>query len=177
MITLSQIKGVTGLAGPEALGLANALVTKVLFRTIETGRKYALAEHLEDRFRQTNQAADQPELQRENLVTAQVQSGLPDLSTEQVPPLTELSAIHWKVIELCDAPRRLSEILLALGATSRGYFKKHHLNPLIQSGIVAMTNPEKPRASNQKYVITEVGAQLKARRMPRENDRSESKNG
>ena len=73
-ITLSQIKAVTDLAGPEARELADALVTKVLFRPIEAGRKYALAEHLEDRFRQTDQATDQAATRGEDLVTAQVQS-------------------------------------------------------------------------------------------------------
>ena len=188
-ITLSQIKAVTSLAGPDAVELADALVTKVLFRIIEAGRKYALAEHLEDRFRQTDQAADQADARGEDLVTVQVQLRPPDLSSGQVEehsddlsavqvqPLTELSATHWKIIDLCDVPRRLADILEALGVTNRGYFKEHHLNPLIQSGIVEMTNPEKPRASNQQYVITEAGAQLKARRMSGEDDRSEDKDG
>ena len=172
-ITLSQIKAVTGLAGPDARELAEALVTKVLFRTIEADRKYALAEHLEDRLRQTDRDSDQPDARGEDLSTAQVQPVQSDLSTAQVPPLTELSAIHWKIIDLCDVPRRLADILEALGVTNRGYFKEHHLDPLIKSGIVAMTNPEKPRASNQQYVITEAGARLKARRMLEDDDRSE----
>jgi len=188
-ITLPQIKAVTGLVGPDAVELADALVTKVLFRTVEDGRKYALAEHLEERFRRTDQATDQPDARAGDLVTAQVQPGQPDLSTAQVEDqagdlstgqvhtLTELSETHWKIIELCDVPRRLVEILEALGVTNRGYFKEHHLDPLIQSGIVAMTNPENPRASNQKYVITEAGAQLKAHRMSEETDRSEDENG
>ena len=184
-ITLSQIKAVTGLAGPEARELADALVTKVLFSLIEAGSKYSLAEHLEDRFRQTDQAATSGE----DLVTAQVQDEQPDLSTAQVeqhtndlssgqvPPLTELSTIHWKVIDLCDVPRRLADILEALGVTTRGYFKKRHLDPLIKSGIVAMTNPLRPRASNQQYVITEAGARLKARRMLEKDDRNEDNDG
>ncbi|MCD6261583.1 MAG: putative DNA binding domain-containing protein [Deltaproteobacteria bacterium] len=188
-ITLPQIKAVTGLAGPDAVELADTLVTKVLFRTVEDGRKYALAEHLEERFRRTDQATDQPDAQAGDLITAQVQPEKPDLSTAQVEDqagdlstgqvhtLTELSETHWKIIELCDVPRRLVEILEALGVTNRGYFKEHHLDPLIQSGIVAMTNPKNPRASNQKYVITEAGAQLKARRMSEETDRSEDENG
>ncbi len=200
-ITLSQIKAVTGLAGPDARELAEALVTKVLFRTIEADRKYALAEHLEDRFRQTDRDSDQPDARggdlstaqvqpvqsdlstaqvqpvQSDLSTAQVQPVQSDLSTAQVQPLTELSAIHWKIIDLCDVPRRLADILEALGVTNRGYFKEHHLDPLIKSGIVAMTNPEKPRASNQQYVITEAGARLKARRMLEDDDRSEDKDG
>lgn len=184
-ISLSQVKAVTSLAGPDAVEIANALVTKALFRTIEDGRKYALAEHLADRFRQT----DQPDTPDEDLVTAQVQSGKPDLSTAQVegqtedlstgqvPVLAELSETHWKIIALCDVPRRLAEILEALGVTNRGYFKEHHLDPLIQARIVAMTNPENPRASNQRYVITEAGALLKARHMSDDTDRSEDQNG
>ncbi len=188
-LSLPQVKVVTGLAGPDAMELANALVTKALLRTIEDGRKYALAEHLENRFHQTDQATDQPDTRAEDLATAQVQSGEPDLSTAQVegraedlstgqvPALTELSETHWKIIALCDAPRRLAEILETLGVTNRGYFKEHHLDPLIQSKIVAMTNPENPRASNQRYVITEAGALLKARRMSDDTDRSEDQNG
>ena len=176
-VTLSQIKAVTDLTGPKAVHLANVLVTNVLFRVVEAGKKYALAKHLEDCFLQTDQASDQPEVRDENLITVQVHSEQSDLSTAQAPPLAELSATHWKIIELCDVPRRLSEILSALGVSNRGYFKEHHLDPLIQSGIVAMTNPENPRASNQQYVITDAGAQLKARRMLRDNDQNEGQNG
>lgn len=185
LVTLPQIKAVTGLAGPDALALADALVTKVLFRTVEAGKKYALAEHLEGRFRQT----DQPDTRGDDLVTAHVQPRQSDLSTAQVDgqtgdlstgqvhPLTKLSATHWKIIELCDVPRRLTEIMDEFEVVNRGYFKENHLDPLIQAGVVAMTNPENPRASNQKYVITAAGAQLKARRMSEETDRSGGENG
>ena len=176
-VTLSQIKAVTDLASPEAMQLANTLVTNVLFRVVEAGKNYALAKHLEDSLLLADQAVNPSEEQNEDPPTAQVQSEQSDLSTAQVPPLTELSGVHWEIIEFCDAPRRLSEILLALGVSNRGYFKKHHLDPLIQSGIVAMTNPEKPRASNQQYVITDSGVQLKVRRMLRDSDRNEDKNG
>ena len=39
-----------------------------------------------------------------------------------------------------------------------------------------MTNPDKPKASNQKYVITEAGAQLKARRISKDADQKEGNN-
>ena len=67
-------------------------------------------------------------------------------------------------MELCDAPRSLTEIVDVLGFARRDYFKKRHLDPLIRAGVIAMTNPEKPRASNQRYVLTEAGAALKAHR-------------
>ena len=175
-VTLSQIKAVTNLASPEAMQIANALVTNMLLRVVEAGKRYALAKHLEDCSLLTDHAAGQSEVRDGNLYTAQVHSEQPDLYTAQVPPLTELSKVHWDIIELCDVPRRLSEILSALGLSSRGHFKEHHLNPLIRSGIVAMTNPEKPRASNQRYVITDAGAQLKARRILRDYNRNEDRN-
>ena len=80
-------------------------------------------------------------------------------------PLTEPSAFQWRIIERCDAPRRLAELMDALGVVNRGYFKKRHLDPLIRAGIVAMTNPANPRAAGQRYVLTEAGAALEAARL------------
>ena len=222
--TLVQLKAVTGLPGPDAVAVAERLATQRLIEPVGTGGRYALAEHLRERFGWTGQVgeqvdadrtdmvtdqvgADTPDLStgqvgcpQENLVTAQVDRPTPDLpssqigpptpdlhtdqvgpdpadlSTEQVhrppsdlpsaqvEPLTKLSATQWKILEYCDVPRRLAEIMDTLGAASRGHFMKHHLDPLIRAGIVAMTNPGNPRASNQRYVVTNAGARLKARR-------------
>ena len=99
-----------------------------------------------------------------DLPTSQVGPPTPDLPTGQVDRLTELSATQRRIVELCDAPRSLAEIVDVLGFARRDYFKKRHLDPLIRAGVIAMTNPEKPRASNQRYVLTEAGAALKAHR-------------
>jgi len=188
-VTLSQLKAVTGLGGPEALELAHSLATQALITATEPSRRFALASHLAARFGQTDQAGDQPREGAEDLVTEQVGQGQPDLSTaqvarpepdlstEQVAPLTELSETQWRIVNICDVPHRLAEIMDELGVTNRGYFKEHHLDPLISGRIVAMTNPENPRASNQKYVITDAGARLKARRMASDADGSEDQNG
>jgi ATP-dependent DNA helicase RecG len=63
-----------------------------------------------------------------------------------------------------------------LGLTNRGYFKEHHLDPLLQSSMVAMTNPGNPTASNQRYVLTETGVKLKARRISKNSRQSEEDN-
>ena len=63
----------------------------------------------------------------------------------------------------CDTPRRLTEIMDALGATNRGYFKKHHLDPLLANGVLRMTRPDQPNHPEQAYVLTEVGATLRDR--------------
>ena len=100
-----------------------------------------------------------------DLPTSQVAQPTPDLPTGQVDRLTELSATQRRIVELCDAPRSLVEIVDVLGFARRDYFKKRHLDPLIRAGVIAMTNPEKPRASNQRYVLTEAGTALKAHRV------------
>ena len=177
VVTVSQVKAVTSLNGPDALNLANSMVTNALFRSVEEGRQYALAEHLAERFsfenqpnaphedEQGSQSTEQVDLVSPDLSTAQVEDEKVDLSTAQVPILTELSTTHWKIIFYCDVPRRLAELMEELEFSNRGHFKKNHLDPLIRAGVVAMTNPGNPQASNQKYVITPAGMKLKSIKM------------
>ena len=42
----------------------------------------------------------------------------------------------------------------------RSHFRRKHLKPLLDAGLVRMTNPGNPRAPNQKYVLTAAGAAL-----------------
>ena len=44
-----------------------------------------------------------------------------------------------------------------LGASSRIYFKRRHLDPLIGTGLGAMTNPTYPKARGQRYMLTDAG--------------------
>ena len=155
-VTLSQIKAVTGLSGPDAVALAEHLTKQMLIKPVELGKRYVLAETLEEHSALTNQVEPKPA----------------DLSTAQVEPLTAMSPTQWSIIELCDAPRRLAEIMEALGVANRGYFRKKHLDPLLRAGIVAMTNPKNPRAANQRYVLTKAGVALKARRVNRDTGRN-----
>ena len=115
-----------------------------------------------------------PELGDMSTAHAHVAPGSGDMSTAHGrrasdarpdEPLTEPSAFQWRIIERCDAPRRLAELMDALGVVNRGYFKKRHLDPLIRAGLVAMTNPANPRAAGQRYVLTEAGAALEAARL------------
>ena len=113
-----------------------------------------------------------------NMVTGQADGGTmstahdasgADPTTEhggqvQVPsePLPTLSAVQRRIIAYCDVPRLLAEIMDELGASSRTYFKRKHLNPLIGTGLIAMTNPAHPRARGQRYMLTDAGLQLRA---------------
>ena len=112
----------------------------------------------------TDSVADQGATPDPRLVTDQARRHSGNLVTTQVEPLIELSEKQWKILEFCDVPRRLKEIMMYLGVTGRNHFKRRHLDPLIHDGLVAMTNPGTPRAPNQHYVITDAGARLKVHR-------------
>ena len=81
---------------------------------------------------------------------------------------TKLSATQEKIVRLCDTPRRLAEIMDEVGVASRGYFKKRHLDPLLQGGVLRMVYPDQSNHPHQAYVLTEAGIALKARSVNRD---------
>jgi ATP-dependent DNA helicase RecG len=112
----------------------------------------------------TNLCPEQVDKNKVDLLTEQVDAGPADLFTEQVEPLKSLSETQWRIVAICEVPRTLAEIMAEFGLSNRGNFKVRHLDPLIKSNLIRMTNPGKPRAANQKYVLTETGIRLKINR-------------
>ncbi|MDI6453776.1 Fic family protein [Peloplasma aerotolerans] len=49
-------------------------------------------------------------------------------------------------------PYTTIELMDRVGIKSRASFKKNYLDPLLQSGMIEMTLPEKPKSRNQRYV-------------------------
>jgi hypothetical protein len=108
--------------------------------------------------------SEQVDARPADLYSEQVDAGPADLFTEQVEPLKSLSKTQWRIVAICEVPRTLAEIMAEFGLSNRGNFKVRHLDPLIKSNLIRMTNPGKPRAANQKYVLTETGIRLKINR-------------
>ena len=75
---------------------------------------------------------------------------------------------------LCEAPRGVTELMEELRVTHRTFFRRKHLRPLLYGGVIQMTNPENPQASNQKYALTAAGVALKTRRLAEEQNRNEA---
>lgn len=71
-----------------------------------------------------------------------------------------LTARQRAIVAACDVPRSLAELMERAGVSHRSHFRRKHLKPLLEAGLVRMTNSANPRAPNQKYVLTEVGAAL-----------------
>lgn len=61
--------------------------------------------------------------------------------------------VYIKVIEFCSEAKSTSEIMDFLGLKSRPSFKKRILDPMLQSGLIVMTMPDKPTSRNQRYVV------------------------
>ncbi|MCD8397651.1 MAG: hypothetical protein LUD12_10830 [Lachnospiraceae bacterium] len=57
-----------------------------------------------------------------------------------------------KLLDFCSEPRSRSEMQEYLGLTNRSYFSKGYIMPLVNSGKLKMTIPDKPRSRNQKYI-------------------------
>ena len=57
-----------------------------------------------------------------------------------------------KIIEFCAEPKSREEIQSFVGIAHREYFRAKILKPLLDSGKLKMTIPDKPNSRNQKYV-------------------------
>ena len=183
-----DVRAVTGLSGATARSVLERLAAQGLISPLEGAETlvFTVAEDLKDRLGQATRriddqadavppdlVSDQPRPDTGDLVTDQVPSASADLSTAQPPslstaqaePLARVSATHRKIMRFCDTPRRLTEIMDVLGAANRGYFKKHHIDPLLAKGMLCMTRPDQPNHPEQAYVLTEAGTALRARRV------------
>ena len=71
--------------------------------------------------------------------------------TPQVAPQVELSH-EEKLLAFCAVPHSQTEMIEFLGLSDRKHFRKAYLKPLLDSGKLVMTIPDKPNSRNQKYV-------------------------
>ena len=160
-IGLWQIKAVTGLSGPESAVLADRLVDRVLIERAGPDR-YVLAEHLRKRRPRNDQVGDQVRAWPD-AVGDHVRPQRPHMVTDYAaPPMT---AHQRRIVDSCDVPRSLLDLMKRAGVTHRTFFRRRHVQPLIDAGIIRMTNPDRHNAADQRYVLTETGVALKAARI------------
>ena len=67
---------------------------------------------------------------------------------------TTLSSNKGKegLLEFCKTPRTRQEIADYLGINTVFYVMKHYIQPLVESGELLLTLPDKPRSRNQQFV-------------------------
>ncbi|MBQ7280143.1 MAG: putative DNA binding domain-containing protein [Bacteroidales bacterium] len=67
---------------------------------------------------------------------------------------TKLTETVNDIISFCSIPRSMTEIMEHIGLKHRYNVKHKYIDPLIDSGVLMMTIPDKPNSRNQKYIRT-----------------------
>ena len=76
-----------------------------------------------------------------------------------------MTAHQHRIVDACDVPRSLLDLMQRAGVRHRTFFRRKHMQPLLNAGIIRMTNPGRQNAADQRYVLTETGVALKAARI------------
>ena len=58
------------------------------------------------------------------------------------------------LVEFCSVARPRDEMMASQLISSPSYFRQHFLKPLLESGRIKMTIPDKPKSKKQKYIKT-----------------------
>ena len=103
--------------------------------------------------------ADPPRANTADMVGDHGDQVRPDMDSDQVA--FQLSARQRAIVAACDVPRSMAELMERAGVSHRSHFRQKHLKPLLEAGLVRMTNPGNPRAPNQRYVLTDAGVAVK----------------
>ncbi len=143
-ISLTDIKAVTNATSKQCKEIADYLVIQVLLKWVGQSN-LAVVDHLWDKFVDSQK------------VESKLIEG--DLPTEAIS-IGEISDNQRNAIAYCTVPKSMTEFQHKFGFSNRTYFKRKTLDPLIDAGLVEMTNPVNPKASNQKYVISANGFRL-----------------
>jgi len=166
-LTILDIKAITGKTTSECRKIGEHLVTQVLLQKIDEA-SFEVAEHLQKRFAEFRSDSTPESMNNDDSdsgtgltpPSAQVDKKTAQETPEKSEQVVKLTDKDRQLLKLCEVPRSLGELQDALGYSNRGYFKTNIINPLISSGLITMTKPDKPTASDQKYVLTEGGFRL-----------------
>ena len=79
---------------------------------------------------------------------------LNDLVSDQVSDQVSPKDITQLILEFCVTEKNKQEICSFVGYKNLTYFTRKYLKPLILSGQLKMTVPDKPNSKNQKYITT-----------------------
>lgn len=58
-------------------------------------------------------------------------------------------------MKFCEKPRTRQEMQEFMGLKDRKNFVKNYIQPMVEIGLIKMTNPDKPKSQNQQYVAVE----------------------
>ena len=121
----------------------------------EIGRAEELGSGVRNLFRYTKaySGGDAPSLIEEDIFKIIVpidERLIVDVATPQATP--QANEIYgFTILDYCKTPRTRGEIQLFLAISDRKYFRENILKPLLASGKILPTIPDKPTSPKQKY--------------------------
>ncbi len=80
--------------------------------------------------------------------------------TGQVGTKLALSQHQVDILRKCLIEAGITELMTIAGRTDRTKFRHQVLNPLIETGLLEMTIPDKPTSSKQRYRLTDEGRKI-----------------
>jgi ATP-dependent DNA helicase RecG len=102
---------------------------------------------------------------------ADIRPGVPaardgEALSQAVPSSSQavLSLSQAALLSGATEPKTIAELMAIAGHSNRTRFRGEVLAPLLRSGLLEMTVPDKPRSPNQRYRLTDAGKALRARR-------------
>jgi ATP-dependent DNA helicase RecG len=173
-VSEAEAKTVVSLSTGETRKLLEKLAVQALLAVAPSGSHWLVAEHLRERFAGLTKPAGEP-----NLVSDQPIEKSLSLVTDQAESkrvtLSGLTEIQVRILVLCAAPRRLKNLLENMKVTNRTFFRRTHLKPLLDGGILQLRYPENPNHPSQTYFLTEAGQRLLENHRAREKDQENAK--
>lgn len=152
-VGLMEAKAIAGHTEPAARSVLNALADRGLLQPLSSGTRYELAASIEEKLG-TFLSSRPPESEAGRFSEGAGAEGIAE----------ELDEHRRLILDLCETPKSLLELMEHVGMTHRTFFRRRHLQPLVEAGLVRMTNPARPQAANQRYVLTDAGRGFRAAR-------------
>jgi ATP-dependent DNA helicase RecG len=88
------------------------------------------------------------------------QRATPVPSPSQAGPKCVPSLYQVEILRICMKEKEISELMTIVGKTNRTRFRNQDIKPLLASGWLEMTIPDKPTSSKQKYRTTVGGREI-----------------
>jgi len=153
-ITLTDVRAVTGKMWHECRGVTDSLIKlglidKVADSLFEPAQKLVdsgTVGRIKAALCEAERAASEKD-EGEKVIKSGTEANIPD----------KLTDTEYNILVACETPRSIKGLLEISGLKNRDYFRKNIIVPMIDNGLIRMVDPDKPRSSNQKYVITKEG--------------------
>lgn len=90
-------------------------------------------------------------------LTSSVSEKVPSSGEKGTKSVPKKFTYMIQVLCLTSEPIQLDQMMTWIGYQNKTSFRKNYFKPLMESGLITMTNPDNPKASNQQYTLTPSG--------------------